>query len=241
MSPLLGVFVEQVKKGERKMKKILLTSLASLFVVSAANANVYVSEKLYYGLARAYDLSVDVPTIGITDGTNETGNAFGSKTAVGYDFGKQGDNKIRAELEFGFGTDSKFTTTNTHPDPRVNGAKLDASVNTLTLVANAYYDFATATDFTPYVGAGLGYGHVSVETTPQDADPIKDTAKIKGDNFIWNLGAGVAYNIDANWSVDLGYRWTNYGNFSGRTIENDNELKGSLQDHEILLGARYLF
>lgn len=204
--------------------------------VSAANAgNIYLSEKLSFGFTTASNLTLDIPGTTMS-GTDETGDTFGSNTAVGYDFGKVGAGNIRTELEFGFGESSDYNTTNTHAS--ANGAKLDIHANALTVMANAYYDFDTGTKFSPYLGFGLGYTHVSVDTTPEDGI---DTAKINHDGFVWNLGAGVSYNIDENWAVDLGYRWINFGNFSGKTKVNQHELAGRLYEHEVLLGARYRF
>jgi outer membrane autotransporter protein len=221
------------------MKKLLSTAAilcaAGISAANAGTAGFYASEKLALSFTKINDLTIDVSGT-VMDGTSESDTAFGSRTAVGYNFGTIGAGDIRAELEFGFGETSKYETTNTHP--LAGGAKLDVDTNTLTVVANAYYDVDTGTKFTPYVGVGAGWARLSADTAP--ADGI-DTAKISKDGFVWNVGAGLAYKLCDNLTLDLGYRWTSFGEFSGKTQHNGYELKGSLSQHEILLGARYKF
>ncbi|MDR2412595.1 MAG: outer membrane beta-barrel protein [Rickettsiales bacterium] len=219
------------------MKRISLIAIILCAAGSSvANANnIYVSEKLSYGFTNLTSLTVNAGGT-IMNGTDETGHTFGSNTAVGYDFGKVGEGNIRAEFEFGFGESSNYKTTNTHP--AAAGAQMDVDLRAFTFIANVYYDIDTGTEFSPYLGLGAGLAHASVNTAPEDGI---DTAHISKDGFVWNLNAGLSYNIDENWALDLGYRWLNFGNFSGTTKVNGYKLEGHLDEHEILLGARYRF
>ena len=61
------------------------------------------------------------------------------------------------------------------------GANFDNRVNLYML--NAYYDFKTSTDFTPFVGFGIG---------------LADIKNAKDTEFAYSVNAGAKYNIDKN-------------------------------------------
>jgi opacity protein-like surface antigen len=71
-----------------------------------------------------------------------------------------------------------------------------AEISTTTLLGNAYLDFANDTMFTPYVGAGLGYGWVNGSGTAADKDGLALGA-----------AAGIGIDLTSNLTVDVGYRF----------------------------------
>lgn len=100
----------------------------------------------------------------------------------------------------------------------------------VTVLANAYLDLGTWNAVTPYVGAGVGAGHVSLSAPgfAGDAD---------GWGLAWAVMAGAAVTLAPNWQLDLGYRFV--------SIENA-DIGGGFADvgqaaHEVRLGLRYLF
>jgi outer membrane autotransporter protein len=114
-----------------------------------------------------------------------------------------------------------------------------------TVFANFYYDFKTGTAFTPYVGAGLGVAWINqkVSSTFRGWTAATDDVSKTTTNFAWNLGAGVGYALTDNVTVDLGYRYTNFGDgkkFSS-TDGTINFQTKDIQSHEALLGLRYQF
>jgi outer membrane autotransporter protein len=75
-------------------------------------------------------------------------------------------------------------------------------------MANVYLDMGTYYGFTPYVGAGLGilYTHSTFDADTVALGPVNlDDTQSK---FAYSLGAGVAYQVARNWSIDLGYLYT---------------------------------
>jgi opacity protein-like surface antigen len=70
-----------------------------------------------------------------------------------------------------------------------------AEISTTTLLGNAYLDFANDTMFTPYVGAGVGYGWVN-------GKGVKDKS-----GLALGAAAGVSVDLTSNLSVDVGYRF----------------------------------
>lgn len=128
---------------------------------------------------------------------------------------------------------------------------------------NMFYDFNFGTRWTPYVGAGIGFGRYQQETSfNYNADLTKfkqelekhsgimgdlgDTIATMPDSvtgsvtpdqashdlyrFEWQVSAGVAYNFNENWALDLGYR------FNSSTVGGE-----FVYAHEVKLGARYSF
>jgi opacity protein-like surface antigen len=206
------------------MKRIIgLLTLAAMLVTpslafASGQGNVYVAPKLIWGITQMQGIQGSDGG----DKWNKTGNAFGGALAVGYNFAP-----IRAELEF-----AAFTEA----DGKIDSDKFKVQANTL--FVNAYYDFATGTQFTPYVGAGLGLAFLNSKWRSSDDDSLGSKMRT---NFAWNVGAGVAYEIVQNVSLDLGYRFAGLG--QGRTkSDGDGYIKAkNVYQHQIMLGLRFAF
>lgn len=118
---------------------------------------------------------------------------------------------IRAELEAGY---------------RRNGVSdFVGHENTYTYMANLFWDFKNSSRFTPYVGGGLGWA----ENELRDAGYQDDDSA-----FVYQLGAGVSYNINDRWAVTADYRWVDTSDFDhgGPVGSNDyraNEVRGGLR------------
>ena len=84
-----------------------------------------------------------------------------------------------------------------------------------TVLGNLYFDIPTQTIFTPYVGAGLGYGWSDSHGSNQDGGAFAAMA-------------GVEISLTDNLSADVGYRY--------RQIFSED-----VYDNEALVGLRYSF
>jgi opacity protein-like surface antigen len=93
-----------------------------------------------------------------------------------------------------------------------------ADLSSTTVLGNLYYDWANDSAFTPYVGAGVGYGWTYF-------DPGKDRS-----GLAVGLTAGVAVDLTENLALDVGYRF------------RDTMIKGSdPMEHQIMAGVRFSF
>ena len=181
---------------------------------------------------------------------------------------------VRLELEAAFRSASEDSYTLYNDDFNVvimsaQSAALPALIETSTSVRhdsylfNMFYDFNFGTRWTPYVGAGIGFGRYQQETSfNYNADltkfkqelgrysdwmgdleaiiatmPDSVTGSVTPDQashdlyrFEWQVSAGVAYNFDEDWVLDLGYR------FNSATVGGE-----FVYAHEVKLGARYMF
>jgi len=100
-------------------------------------------------------------------------------------------------------------------------------------MANVLLDVDTGSRFTPYVGAGVGFGQVSVNDLSLAGFPalgsIDDEDTVVGFQAI----AGVAFDVTPQISLTADYRFfiTEDPEFDGVEVENRN--------HTLMFGARY--
>lgn len=90
---------------------------------------------------------------------------------------------------------------------------------------NGYYDFKNTTAFTPYVGAGVGYGHIRYSSDVAGVDSVSEDA------LAYQGIAGVGYELNPCWTLTGEYR------FVGTTKEAGTRY----QSHSALAGLRYSF
>lgn len=94
-----------------------------------------------------------------------------------------------------------------------------AKISTTTVLANGYLDWKNDTMFTPYVGAGIGWGWVNGSGLASDEDGLALGA-----------AAGVAIGLTDNLDIDVGYRYRNIN------VPGDNT-----QEHQGTVGMRVKF
>ena len=93
-----------------------------------------------------------------------------------------------------------------------------ADMSTTTVLGNLYFDWANDSAFTPYVGAGVGYGWA--DDTPSGNDS----------GIAYGLTAGVSMGLTDKVDLDVGYRF------------RDIMISGSdPQEHQISAGIRFNF
>jgi opacity protein-like surface antigen len=60
-------------------------------------------------------------------------------------------------------------------------------------------------------------------------------------NLAWALMGGVAYNINHNLSIDVGFRYLNNGTYKSIPgVLNTNSVTKTLSTEEVRIGLRYL-
>ena len=112
----------------------------------------------------------------------------------------------------------------------VAGMLKDQKVNTLAAMINVYYDYALTEECSLYAGLGLGIA----KTTVKFADGLEAGKTV----FAWQILAGVAYDINENWTVEAGYRLFNTSKI--KVAVQDKKVKAPFAS-SIELGLRYNF
>ena len=195
------------------MKNIVRALILCLMVFSASTAfaadqiGIYLQPKLVYGLTQIEGVKgyLDVDSSlgsGSTSGKvigSKTDDAFGGSLALGYDFSKQFNIPLRAELEY-----SAFSDVESRRNTQVFAvdAKVKTKIGIQTLFVNAYWDIDTGTSWQPYLTGGLGMAFIDTKGT-LELDGFKDSSSKTKTNFAWNLGLGIGYDINPSWTVDL--------------------------------------
>lgn len=195
------------------------------------------------------------PTYGTLNATSESieGTWMG-EIGIGCGSGSRG---FRADFTLGYRGDRDIDGHKpATPVPGHFEADFSSKVDTLTAMANLYYDFGRFRNFVPYVGVGIGVarhdvGNVSftgvgagLGATFNDINGTTDT------NFAWSLMAGAAYQISHRAVLDFGYRYIDMGDVNVRgdicttSCGGGSDDRLSIDDlhaHEFKIGLRYHF
>lgn len=234
------------------MKRAHLIIFAALALVTTlALGTAFAADKggVYIGVKGGYEYmdhsKGGVTTTNSQNATNESWsdkNGYTIGGAIGYNFAGMGV-PVRAEAEYLYHNQFKYFANNS------TGAggtgQFSSKIDVHTVFANFYYDIKTSTAFTPYVGAGLGVAWINqkVASTFTGWTVGTDDGNYDTTNFAWNVGAGVGYALTDSVTVDLGYRYTSFGNAKAvsNAANSINFRAKDLNSHEALLGLRYQF
>ncbi len=153
--------------------------------------------------------------------TTDNGLVWGA--GIGYRFNEN----FRSDLTFSH-----------RPDAEVNGTtaagnRASTEVSASTVMVNAYWDVLTIEQFTPYVGAGIGYAHLSTSDQTTTGGVATETGATSG-NLAWSLTAGASYRLMESTALDMNYRYLNLGEFGQDIITSydaltSHELRGGLR------------
>ena len=83
---------------------------------------------------------------------------------------------------------------------------------------------------------GIG---MAMHRTDKKDDLFKGKTKF---DLAWNVGGGIEYQWCKDWSLDLGYRFTDLGQARVKDKAGyDGKTKADIRSHDILLSMRYYF
>lgn len=224
------------------MKKALAVSVIALGAGLAMPASAAWFDGNFYGsIAGGVVQATDLDTKNlISSAANEeldfdTGYAF-----VGA-VGDASSGILRSELEVGYRSydvDGLDDTSNTFADVNMEG-----DVEIWNFGYNAYYDFHNDSTVHPYLGAGVGAAHVSVDTHAQGF-PMSNTWSGEDIGFYVQGIAGVAMDLGEKHEVFAEYRYFRTvgvnaeSNFGGFTPDANDE---QFENHSLMLGIRFEF
>ncbi len=156
----------------------------------AAVSNGFYATFFAGGSFASGDTTVDVvPGFGFTLETDLDGGFI-----IGGAIGTTLHENLRGEIEFSYIQADVDSFANT---PVPDDANLTSTG--YNLLANLWYDFTNDSGFTPYVGAGVGYGKTSVSGDLP--------GEVTASGLLYQLGAGVKFDVADNIALDVGYRY----------------------------------
>jgi opacity protein-like surface antigen len=174
------------------------------------------------------------------DGGSDNKSLGGGTLGYGLDFAKKGIN-VRTELELGFSSKASYNESYSDEDGK-NDVSLKFEKQYLLL--NGYYDFRNSTPFTPFIGAGVGLARVKASLGYAESDGFGLSQSKSKVNFVYQVGAGASYEAAQNLSLDIGYRFVDYGRVkqSSTIIDGfDVHTKVKAREHQFYAGVRYTF
>ncbi|CRG52589.1 outer membrane protein [Yersinia wautersii] len=239
-----------------------LLVLVSASAVAAPENGVYLSGKVGVGIINLGNQSLSYASDGSSDdfGRQRDSNFAGS-LAAGYDFHSQFNAPVRVELEYtGYGKahSNNSLTYNQAPwgYPDFEGKTENSlEVQLQTVLMKAYWDMRNSTPFTPWVSAGIGVSHLSLDHHTVNTDTQISTGIVDGSvrsgnhsgsttNFAWTVGAGINWAVTDSVSMDLSYRYVDAGDVETdyTTGKGSRETaKVSVTSNDVMLGVRYAF
>jgi opacity protein-like surface antigen len=182
---------------------------------------------------------------------------IGGGASLGYDFSKRFNFPLRLEFDYTVLAKAKDTTNKTatfevfvdgNPMSEQSNIDVHTSIGLQTMMLNTWIDIPTGTKLTPYFGGGIGAAFVRHKSIAVENPGTPGEERIHAGksfrNFAWNAGAGVAYNINDRWTMDLGYRYVNAGShkmhYAGEgSIMSTRQSK--ISSHNIMVGIRRTF
>ena len=243
-----------------KLKSVLGAVLAGALALGSTLAYaqagpIYLTPKLLYSrqMTGSFNGTVNSGIFNTNyNGSDATDSVFGGGLAIGYDFGAVGYTPIRAELEFLARGESETNYSGKLGGYTSLGTPIYSSYSVTnkiyTLFANIYYDFVNDTDFTPYIGGGIGGAYVDTTYSGLHANSSLRDGFVEGNgntndwNFAWNLGGGVSYDFSDSLALDVGYRYVDLGSAepgSVSTATYSGSPKLDYTSHEISVGLRF--
>jgi opacity protein-like surface antigen len=170
---------------------------------------------------------------------------FDRDVVIGGGLGYQLSPWFRADVTIDHRFEAAFKGTRLAPVPFqvLDRAEFEAT----TLLVNGYVDLPLWSGLTPYLGAGIGasYNRLSDAERQISSDLISANLPLPSRTetaFAWALMGGMAFDLGANFKIDLGYRYTHLGSARTHMVGAESPIRvKDIDAHEVRIGARYVF
>lgn len=214
------------------MKKLLLSTVSALVLFATSDANAVRDPDAYpywyIGLNAGITYVDDADVTGASTGTveHDSGASFGA--SLGYN---------------PHGTGSLIDYLRFEVEVRAESADLDSfgtatatnDVQSVAYMANIFADLRVYETWTPYVGAGLGFADVELDSPTLSVDDSDNALA-----YQFMAGVGYAPRSLPNTEFTLGYRY-----FATDDLEFSNNASAAVDyeysSHNIEVGTRFKF
>ena len=180
--------------------------------------------------------NVNKPFDDVTFGTfSEDTIPISATVGIGYNF----SDFLRLETNIGFLTGHQAETSYASGASTIS----ESTDNEVwSGIVSAYADLGTFAGFTPYVGAGVGL--VNATRRYDISDSLTGTTFTDRNSeysLAYSVGAGVAYNVTNNLSLDVGYQYFAAPNaeYVEMTGPGTYAVEEGMKFHHVKVGLRY--
>lgn len=211
------------------MKKLLLGAAAIALIATPALAQTlslpegpYLQVNIGSSLAGDTDAKATLPGVGVGSESFDLDPGFFGSVELGTTFA----NKI------GLAAEALYFKNDIDTDDAdvLVGVPLDASVRTMGVMANAFYNVGTAGPLFARVGAGVGYGEAKYDLLG---------GSDKNDGVMWQLMASAAYPVSDKLSLDVGYRYLRAPDYD--FTDPTGSISADTSAHIVTIGSRFSF
>ncbi len=176
---------------------------------------------LWYGNVNAGGGWANIDTSGTVATGDDDDAGFGF---LGLAVGRSIGNNLRLEAEFTGRSTSEFSTAPNY----------DSEAQTYSGMLNLLYDMPINSQWSAFVGAGLGAAFVDLDAS----DGVNEGSGTEA-NFAWQAMVGAAYALDKANSLNFGYRYFDAG--SAEVLVGGNNFEGDMTYHDIFVGLKHMF
>lgn len=185
-------------------------------------------------IGAAFNRDTDFGVLG-TSVSNSYDTGWVGSLAVGTQF-NLGGLTPRGEIEVGY-SQSDVDSHDVAGVGTFDGSAASGKTSVLYGLVNGYIDFLDG-PIKPYVGAGIGVGHVKFDN--HGVTGVGTVLDDSGTGFAWQVGGGVSYAFTPQMTADLGYRYFNVENVELTAIDGtDSDV--DVRSHQVTIGLRYSF
>lgn len=192
--------------------------------------------KDYHGHTSSATISSFSTSFFNVNGHSQTGFVVG--VAIGYDLSEVVTKGLRVELEGAYrhnNVKGSFTLAGTtFSSSGVSTSATRADAATWTVMANAWYDFDIGSGLKPYVGGGVGWARNKL------VPKVTVIPTVEHEDFAWQLGAGINYQLAPGASIGLGYRYLDSGQQgSFTTFFGKSVGMGDVTHQDVLISVNF--
>ena len=196
------------------------------------------------GMNGNYDLNYLPNPANVGNGFVFQSNSISDATFVGGAVGYEWNNWLRFDVSAEYRSRTRVYAFGSYPPAGLD--TYEGYIKSYVFLANAFVDLGTWECFTPFVGVGIGTSYLKLDTFT-DINPNGGFGFGRNPtdwNLAWALYAGLAYNISKNFTVELTYRYLNYGSITdtvdcnGGCNPDSFEFK-NLYSHDFMIGLRW--
>ena len=189
-----------------------------------ASGHFYLGAWLGLNVLSSADLSFEFSR----DLDAEYDHGYAGGAVLGYDYGA-----LRFDFEGSYRNNS-FDTVK-RGDDSLSG--VDGDFELATALLNLYYDFESGSPTTPYIGVGLGWAEVSLDTLEAGQVLLVDD---EDEVAAAQLAAGCQFALSPAMSLDVGYRFLATED-PEMTSTVGEKIETEVRSHLVLVGLTYTF
>jgi opacity protein-like surface antigen len=197
------------------------------------------------GMNAAYTLDYLPAPANVGNGFVFQHNSIGDTYFIGGGVGYEWNNWLRFDTTAEYRAKTRVYAFGSYPPNFLD--IYEGQLKSWVFLANAYVDLGTWYCLTPFVGVGVGGAHLTLANF-SDVNPLAGGFGFGRNPSVWNfayaLHAGVAYNVQKNFKVELAYRYLNFGSITDTVDCNggcnaDSFKFKNLYSHDIMLSLRW--